>query len=588
MDIGSEVNHINDKDVIHNLKEEKSKFVEFPSEENASKKGNDPKSLSTKKPREADKHKNISSVCNRPMYQRKYFRPPPPLKRKPAPAVSIRMSNPSAKIVLQERQVEIKDLESQVVYLQNQIKELKAENRTLLDVQNRQTKELKKYCGGITDIPALIRSHNDEIKAIQSNASAIRKELRVCQSDLKSKGESILRKDQELNKLKLALKNSEQNLQEMTIGNRKLNRENKKLEDETKKLVNENEELKSKTEKMQKTIQQLTNKMLDLEETLSTAESHKNQLKGDLKELQSKYEEALENEITFKKSLDVPKVVSTTQTEKVETVHVAIMTLEISEEPELLSSEKVSIGVQASQDEINPQCTSMELKETEIIGNNVDEGECCRSAASRDKFTALDIYPDIFCQKESTNSKPPSQARRTGFRKPMYSALSLSQEMPKETPDVKKANRDFTPFSASEMLKKPLGSVSDKKSIPLSNHLHPYNTTTFFTKEPLSKSNTVMDASLIMDINARKDAEDDLSFYFKEATSKSFLRKSSNRIEPSLECNTTGRKDVQNDIRTRILDRSCDTSLKPSNSNKSRNDLFSNLTSKQNTMYPNG
>ncbi|CAL1288848.1 unnamed protein product [Larinioides sclopetarius] len=571
MDIGSEVNHVNDKDEIQNLKEEKCKSAEFPSEQNASKKRNDPKNLPMKKPKDADKHnKNISSVCNRSMYQRKYFRPPPPIKRKPAPAVSIRMSNPSAKIVLQERQVEIKDLESQVVYLQNQIK-------------NRQTKELKKYCGGVTDIPALIRSHNDEIKAIQSNANAIRKELRLCQSDLKSKSELILRKDQELNKIKLVVKNCEQNVQEMTVGSRKLSRENKKLEDETKKLLIENDELKCKTEKMQKTIQQLTNKMLNLEETLSTFESHKKQLEDDLKDLQGKYEEALENEVTFKKSLDVPKVMSMTQTEKVETAHVAVMTLEISEEPELLSSKKVSVGVQASPDQISPWFTSMELKETEII----DEGECCHSSASKDQFTALDIYPDIFCLKETTNgsSKPPSQARRTGFRKPMYSTSSLSQEMPKETSEVKKTNRDFSPFSAYEMLKKPLGSICDKKIIPLSNHLQ---STTFFTKEPLSKSNIVMGPSLNMDINARKDAEDDLSLYFKEATSKNFLRKSSNQIESSLEYNVTGRKDNQNDIRTRILDRSYDSSSKPSYSNKSRNDLYSNLTSKQNTMYPNG
>ncbi|KAF8773257.1 hypothetical protein HNY73_015931 [Argiope bruennichi] len=466
------------------------------------------------------------------------------------------------------------------------LEELKAENRTLLDVQNRQTKELKKYCGGITDIPALIRSHNDEIKAVQSNANAIRKELRVCQNDLKSKSESLLRKDQELNKLKHALKNSEQNVQEMTVGNRKLSRENKKFEDEAKKLLNENEELKCKIEKMQKSIQQVTDKMLNLEQTLSTTEQYKNQLKEDFKELQNKYEEALEKQTTFKKSLEVPKVMSTTQTEKVETVHVSIMTLEMSKEPELLASEKVSVGIQASQDQIYMHSISTELKETDSIGNYSNEKECCHSSTSKEQFTAVDAYPDIFYQKESINNKPTSQARRIGFRKPKYSTSSLSHEIFKDISEATKSDKDSTPLPAHELPKRSLGSVYDKRSIPSSNHLSPY---TFFTKEPLNKSNIVMDSSLNTGFDARKDVEDNFSFYFKESTSKNnSFRKSVNRMEPFLECYASGGKEVSNDIRTRLLNPSCDSPFKPCNSNESRKDLFSNLTSKQNTMYPNG
>lgn len=51
------------------------------------------------------------------------------------------------------------------------------ENKTLLDIQSRQEKELRKFKGGVADIPALLRSHKDEIKASESTVASLRREL---------------------------------------------------------------------------------------------------------------------------------------------------------------------------------------------------------------------------------------------------------------------------------------------------------------------------------------------------------------------------------------------------------------------------
>ncbi|KFM67250.1 hypothetical protein X975_20911, partial [Stegodyphus mimosarum] len=82
-------------------------------------------------------------------------------------------------MVLFERKVEIKDLESQVAYLQNQLKDLKLENKTLSDVQVRQEKELRKFKEGVADIPALLKSHKEEVKVLESNINTLRKELNL-------------------------------------------------------------------------------------------------------------------------------------------------------------------------------------------------------------------------------------------------------------------------------------------------------------------------------------------------------------------------------------------------------------------------
>ncbi|GFW85565.1 lebercilin domain-containing protein [Trichonephila clavipes] len=427
MDISTEVNKIIDLIESQNA-QERDRSVESTSLQDTDKSNIELKCPVLKKSRDMEKPKNASTVGNRCTYQRKYCRPPP-AKKKPAPTVSIRMSNPSAEVVLRERKVEIKDLESQVAYLQNQIKDLKAENKTLLDVQNRQEKELRKFKEGVADIPALLRSHKDEIKAVESSVYSLRRELRECQKELKVKCDIVLRKDQQLDKLHHTLKRNEKSVLDLNSKNKELKSDNKKLEDESKKVLIENEELKSKNERMQKKIQQMTTTLLNLEETLGTSEHNKTQLKEDLNKLQKKYEEVLESESNLRKSLEISKITTSSQTEPLETVNVSCTTLVTSLPEE--TSQKISVGVQVGEDLVYQKGSiSDELGERMNFDkiSFVDEEENCESKPSKELNTAMEAFPFSFSCTQFNNSKNNSQIHKTMFLKPLHSSPSLSKE----------------------------------------------------------------------------------------------------------------------------------------------------------------
>ncbi|GFT42316.1 lebercilin domain-containing protein [Nephila pilipes] len=424
MDTSPGINYVIDQIEIENA-QGRDGSIELTSVQNTDKSNFELKCPVIKKSRDIEKPKNVSAVGNRCTYPRKYCKPPP-TKKKPA---SIRMSNPSAEVVLRERKVEIKDLESQVVYLQNQIKDLKAENKTLLDVQNRQEKELRKFKEGVADIPALLKSHKDEIKAVESSAYSLRRELRECQKELKVKCDIVLRKDQQLDKFHHVLKRNEKSLHELNIKNKELKTDNKKLEDESKKLLIENEEFKSKNERMQKKIQQMTSTVLNLEETVGTAEHNKIQLKEDLSKLQKKYDEALENETNLRKSSEISKLTTSSQTEPLEVVNVSCMTLDTNL-PDEISSQQISIGLQV-EDPVHQKCDMSDL--VERLNSDkisfVDEEENCDSMPSRDYNTAIDAFPFSFSCTKFNSNKTNSRIQKTMFLKPMHSSTSLSKEM---------------------------------------------------------------------------------------------------------------------------------------------------------------
>lgn len=124
------------------------------------------------------KLRNGMLYCNKSSYSNKMTKHP--LSKKRFVPASNHLTNASAKVVLFERNVEIKELESKVKYLQNKIKELETEKKTLQSVQSRQERELKKFKEGVADIPSLLRSHKEEIKVYESTISNIRRELRNC------------------------------------------------------------------------------------------------------------------------------------------------------------------------------------------------------------------------------------------------------------------------------------------------------------------------------------------------------------------------------------------------------------------------
>ncbi|GIY33531.1 lebercilin domain-containing protein [Caerostris darwini] len=456
MDISTEVDHMKDDDVdlISTYNHEKDKTTEFIPHQNFNKSSISLKCSTTKKQRDNEKQRSVTFSGNRSTYQRKYFKPPA-VKKKSAPTISLRMSNPSAEVVLRERKVEIKDLESQVVYLQSQIKELKAENRTLVDLQNRQEKELRKFKEGVADIPSLLRSHKDELKAVESSACSLRRELRDCQKELKVKSDIILRKDQHLDKLHLTLKRNEKNLQEHCTKNKELKTENKRLEDESKKLLVENEELKSKNERNQRKIQQMTSKVLNLEETLGTSEHHEALLKEELSKLQKKLDETVENENPIKNSVQILKLTSGTQTDSCETVNASCMAIDTAVESPEVISQQVSIGVQVYEED------AMFLKSGEphvmeaansVENILVDEVKSCQLTTSKEYNTAIEAFSFIYQNSEPTLDKPTTRVRKAMYHKPLYPAASFSSDRLRESSSfiAPKDYIDMNSFSPSK------------------------------------------------------------------------------------------------------------------------------------------
>ncbi|KAG8200097.1 hypothetical protein JTE90_001953 [Oedothorax gibbosus] len=248
-----------------------------------------------------------------------------PIKRKPFPVCV--HSNSSAEAVLRERKVEIKDLECEVSYLKKRIKEMNIENKTLLDIQSRQEKELKKLKSGVADIPALLRSHKEEIKASEAVVTSLRRELLDCQKDLKTRSDIVVRKDHQLDKLNITIQKFDKQLREIKLQNKQLKEENKKVEQENKKLKGGNGELKSANEVLKKKEQDSTDEMLKVQAKLDIAMHAKYILEREMCKLQKKYETSLQKEIELGKSLEITTETVHTQTDVKELVSKECMAL---------------------------------------------------------------------------------------------------------------------------------------------------------------------------------------------------------------------------------------------------------------------
>ncbi|GFR25938.1 hypothetical protein TNCT_161711 [Trichonephila clavata] len=180
---------------------------------------------------------------------------------------------------------------------------------------------------------------------------------------------------------------------------------------------------------MQKKIQQMTATLLNLEETLGTIEHNKTQLKEDLSKLQKKYEEVLESETNLRKSLEISKIATSSQTEPLETVNVSCTTLVTSSPEE--TSQKISVGVQVEENSVYQKGSiSEELGERMNFDkiSFVDEEENCESKPTKDLNAAMEAFPFSFSCTQFNSSKNNSQIHKTMFLKPLHSSPSLSKE----------------------------------------------------------------------------------------------------------------------------------------------------------------
>ncbi|GFS32272.1 hypothetical protein TNIN_44301 [Trichonephila inaurata madagascariensis] len=474
MDISTEVNKIIDLIESQNA-QERDRSVESTSLQSTDKSNIELKCPVMKKSRDMEKPKNASTVGKKILKSMEKTRAPP-AKKKPAPTVS-------------------------------------TECKTLPGFFHRTGKlRLRIWEKGF------LTFSKNKIKFYISNS-------RECQKELKVKCDIVLRKDQQLDKLHHTLKRNEKSVQDLNSKNKELKSDNKKLEDESKKVLIENEELKSKNERMQKKIQQMTTTLLNLEETLGTTEHNKTQLKEDLNKLQKKYEEVLESETNLRKSLEISKITTSSQTEPLETVNVSCTTLVTSLPEE--TSQKISVGVQVKEDQVyQKDSISEELGERmnfDKISFN-DEEENCESKPSKELSTAMEAFPFSFSCTQFNNSKNNSQIHKTMFLKPLHSSPSLSKE-------------------------------ANEKQVFL------------FSKQTVNRKHLTPPANFL---------------YHSKDSSKKLLQKFNVLEESSFENNLSSRKTFQEDIRKKPFDLNNSTWHKNHFDNKTHNNLFSNQAFKPN------
>ncbi|XP_035229376.1 uncharacterized protein LOC118201385 isoform X2 [Stegodyphus dumicola] len=436
------------------------------------------------------------SHTNKSIYQSKYFKPQV-VKRKSAP-VCVRLSNSSAEMVLFERKVEIKDLESQVVYLQNQLKCLKLENKTLSDVQVRQEKELRKFKEGVADIPALLKSHKEEVKVLESNINTLRKELKDCQKELKSRNEIVLKKDQQFDKLNVTFKRNEKALREANRENKEIKSEKIKLDDENKRLIAENEELKFKNEQEHKKTQKMTNVILKLEENLSNENCLKEQLKDNLNKLQKKYEELSQNEVVMK-ALQCVQVSVGTQTD-IEKVPVFF-----DKQTSPSKYENLNVYYISALDE--EQNNGLKSISTQNVKGNINfimlknasiQTDGCMNIQNLSNYQ----YEEFSCSSNDSSSHKTNRRMRTGFAfTPLKPLQSFSTKNNRE--DITEV---FFPLSDVYDINKPLSSsnniylqaedLNDKnalQNLSLKNKLHLQDTVNLdYISEGIFDTNTIL------------------------------------------------------------------------------------------------
>uniref|UniRef100_T1I312 Lebercilin domain-containing protein n=2 Tax=Rhodnius prolixus TaxID=13249 RepID=T1I312_RHOPR len=175
----------------------------------------------------------------------------------------------------------VKQLQNQLAESQSVVNELLTENKLLKTLQRRQDNALKKYEGSQEQLPQLIKSHNEEIRIINTRFKQLKLNYKVLESKLKDR-------DSELSNLK------EQHKHLLKLSRDKQLYDREKL---TKKL----EELEKHVQSQQEKIQILTRK-LELE-----GKSYRHKLNIEIckhKETQAELREARKTIDNLKSSIE--------------------------------------------------------------------------------------------------------------------------------------------------------------------------------------------------------------------------------------------------------------------------------------------
>lgn len=151
-------------------------------------------------------------------------------------------NNPVKQRVMSAKLLKLRQLQSQLNDANYHLAELNRENQTLKTLQKRQDKALSKYENTNADLPRLIHSHEEEIRALSERNKTLRKNVKELSDQLKLKEEELSKVKEQLNHLE------------------RLNREKHLTERE--KLKEQMEDFKIKLQKSDEQVAMLNRKLL--------------------------------------------------------------------------------------------------------------------------------------------------------------------------------------------------------------------------------------------------------------------------------------------------------------------------------------
>ncbi|KAK9498708.1 hypothetical protein O3M35_003282 [Rhynocoris fuscipes] len=195
--------------------------------------------------------------------------------------------------IMSAKLLRVKQLQNQLAESQARITELVNENKLLKTLQRRQDNALKKYEGSQEQLPQLIKSHNEEIRVINSKFKQLKLNYRILENKLKERDTELM------------------NLREQHKHLIKLSRD-KQLGDREK-LAKKVAEMESVVKSQQEKIQLLTRK-IELE-----GKNYRHRLNLEIskhKETQEELREARKTINNLKSSLEGARYVNKTVSKK--------------------------------------------------------------------------------------------------------------------------------------------------------------------------------------------------------------------------------------------------------------------------------
>lgn len=119
-----------------------------------------------------------------------------------------------------QRRFKVNELHNDIQVLQQKLKELSSENKLLKRTQRRQSIALKRYEGHEGELPTLIRSHEEEVRALKEQLRKVNEKYRVTDRRLRDKSSELERTRMQLQRLQALVR--EQNLEERTTLSKKV------------------------------------------------------------------------------------------------------------------------------------------------------------------------------------------------------------------------------------------------------------------------------------------------------------------------------------------------------------------------------